>query len=580
MTASIITVIAVVIGIVWLGLMVVSALRNRGGEEVPPNLNPGIDDQQLETRRLERGQKFAIACSAFLAISLPLYFLGETNRQEGFVEEFDEASIERGEHLVEEFACFDCHGPLGVGGSASFVEKRSGVTVSWAAPSLDDVLYRYDEDELNFWVTFGRGNTPMPAWGLEGGGPMNAEQVQDVVNYLAYIQISQQAAVDKTPAALEAQVSRLDNADATMNQAIVNQEQVVAEINQGEADAAFIVPLSQMAREVLDNRLDGIDTDADGLSDRTEVELTAMSAEAILFYQAVDPIVMDPLVPDAEKADIAQAQLEEAIPADPILIFNLEAIQEILANDVISEENPDTDGDGISDAAEVAITGQMAEAAAATIPGSIVATELDPTNPETVPGVPDLETANTFVGGVESTAINAQVTVDNIERILPQQEEGLEFLMESQQLMLWQFDLAGVAANMSETAVGEYTEEDAQRAVALFNANCARCHTASFSAGVPYTGPAGSGGFGPALWDGRPIVQFGQATEDPAADLLIDFIVKGSQPETPYGINGFGSGRMPGFGAILPAEDIELLAVYLRSVNLGGAPITQDPLEQ
>lgn len=207
MTADVITVLAVVAGIVWLGLMLVSALRNRGGaEEVPPNLKPGIDDQRLETRRLEGGQKAAIAASAFLAISLPLYFLGENARQEGFVEEFSEASIERGDHLVEEFGCFTCHGPLGSGGSAPFVERRSGVTVSWTAPSLDDVFYRYDEDEVNFWVTHGRGNTPMPAWGLAGGGPMNESQVDDVVNYLKTIQVSQQGAVDKTVSAISSQI--------------------------------------------------------------------------------------------------------------------------------------------------------------------------------------------------------------------------------------------------------------------------------------------------------------------------------------------------------------------------------------
>ena len=84
MTSSVITVIAVVVGIAWLGVLLVSALRNRGKEEVPPNLKPGINDQELETTRLETGQKAAIAFSAFLAISLPLYFLSEPARQEGF----------------------------------------------------------------------------------------------------------------------------------------------------------------------------------------------------------------------------------------------------------------------------------------------------------------------------------------------------------------------------------------------------------------------------------------------------------------------------------------------------------------
>ena len=566
MTADIITVLAVVTGILWLGLMVVSALRNRGGEEVASNLKPGIDDQQLETRRLENGQKVAIACSAFLAVSLPLYFLGETNRQEGFVEEFAHESIERGEHLVEEFGCFDCHGPLGVGGIASFVEKRSGVAVSWAVPSLDDVLYRFDETELNFWVTFGRGNTPMPAWGLAGGGPMNEAQVEDVVNYVATIQISQQAAVDKTPAMLAVQTSRLDNSDVAIELAIVNQEQVVGEVRQASEDAAFVVPVSESARAILDSADIGIDTDADGLSDTAEQELSELSTTAVEYYQEVDSIVLDPTVPDAEKAVEAVTQLEAAIEKDPILKLNLAAIEQILATDEITEENPDADGDGLSDAAENAITGQMAEASVATIPSSIAEVVLDPTNPESVSGVPDLETASTILGGMESTAINTSVAVENVERILPQQEEGLAFLRKSQQLRLWEIDIPGVAAAM------EVSEEDARRAVTLFNANCARCHTASFSAGVPYTGPVGSGGFGPALWDGRPIVQFGFAEDyaEPEDDLLIQWLIKGSEAEKPYGINGFGSGRMPAFGAILSAGDIDLLAKYLRASRLDG----------
>lgn len=564
MTADIITILAVVAGILWLGLMVVSALRNRGGEEVAPNLQPGIDDQHLETRRLETGQKVAIACSAFLAISLPLYFLGENDRQEGFVEEFAHESIERGEHLVEEFGCFSCHGPLGVGGTASFVEKRSGVAVAWAVPSLDDVLYRYNESELNFWVTFGRGNTPMPAWGLAGGGPMNEAQVEDVVNYLTTIQISQQAAVDKTPAALSVQMSRLEKADATVEQAIISQEQVVAEVLQAPDDQAFIVPASESARAALDSADIGIDTDADGLSDTAEQELSEISTAAVDYYREVDAIVLDPTVADAEKADEALSQLGGAVEKDPILKFNLAAIELILATDEITEENPDGDADGLSDAAENGITGQMAEASAATIPSAIAEVELDPTNPESVSGVPDLDTASSSVGGMESTAVNTSVAVDNVDRILPQQQEGLLFLSDSQQLRLWEIDILGVATAM------EVGEEEAERAVTLFNANCARCHTASFSAGVPYTGPVGSGGFGPALWDGRPIVQFGQATADPENDLLIQFLVKGSEEEKAYGINGFGSGRMPAFGAILAADDIDLLARYLRASKLDG----------
>ena len=303
MTGNIVAVIAVVAGITWLGVLFVSAIRNRGSEEVPHNLRPGTTDQEMETRRLETGQKAAIAFSAFLALSLPVYFLTEPARQGGFVEQFDDESVERGAHLVEEFACFSCHGPEGVGGTASYIEKRSGVNVAWSAPSLNDVGYRYDDDELNFWVTFGRGNTPMPAWGLAGGGPLNEAQVVDVVSYLGTIQIPQAEAVNEVPNPVAVELTKLENADAIVAAAILDQAQVVAEVKQAPEDSEFLDPLAERAREVLDGAEEGIDTDDDGLSDSAEDELSAISREAVEGFTVIEPIVMDPLVADAEKAE-------------------------------------------------------------------------------------------------------------------------------------------------------------------------------------------------------------------------------------------------------------------------------------
>ena len=561
MTADIITVLAVVAGISWLGLMVVSTLRNRGGEEIAPNLRPGLDDQELETGRLETGQKVAIACSAFLAISLPLYFLGETGRQENFVEDFSHESAERGEHLVEEFACFSCHGPLGVGGTASYVEKRSGVTVAWTAPSLDDVLYRYDKDELNFWVTFGRGNTPMPAWGLPGGGPLNELQVIDVVNYLSTIQKDQQSAVDETPAAVGAQLARLDNADATIATAITNQKQTLAEIDRASADSAFIIPMAELGRMLLDNAGSGLDTDDDGLSDVAEIQISELSTQAVAYFSVVDEVSLDPMTPDAENAAAAMTALEAAVETDPILQVYINSIGAIIES---GGEGDDTDGDGLSDSAEATISGLMTEASSATVPAAIREVVLDPTMPETVLGVTDLATTNATVGGFESVAITTTVTSENFDKIHAQESAGLEFLEAAATSKDWEVDIDGVAAAMGRD------RDEAERAVMLFNANCARCHTSGFSAGIPYTKESGSGGFGPALWNGRPVVQFGQPAELVKDDLLIQFLIKGSESETAYGLNGFGSGRMPAFGAILSADDVALLAAYLRGGNLDG----------
>ncbi|HEX6285891.1 MAG TPA: cytochrome c, partial [Acidimicrobiia bacterium] len=282
-------------------------------------------------------------------------------------------------------------------------------------------------------------------------------------------------------------------------------------------------------------------------------------------FQVFQPIALDPAVADAELVDEGLAELESLSEADPIFQVSIAGVEAALEADEITEDSPDTDGDGISDAAEATISAIFTEASAATVPDEITVVELDPTNPQTVPDVADLQTATTMVGGLETVNINLGVTVDNFSRIYEQQLEGLQYLQDAQQAAAWEIDIAGVAEAMSAS------EEEAARAVALFNGNCARCHTAGFSAGVPYTLEAGSGGFGPALWDGRPIVQFGDmpaGEEQP--DLLIDFITNGSEAQTPYGLNGFGSGRMPGFGEILDAADIQLLARYLRGGNLNG----------
>jgi mono/diheme cytochrome c family protein len=617
---------------VWLGVLFASAIRNRGGEEVAPNLKPGITDQEMETRRLEGGQKAAIAFSAFLAISLPLYFLGETGRQENFVTEFEVAAQERGAHIVEEFRCFDCHGPEGVGGSARYVEKRSGVTVSWTAPSLNDVLFRYDEAELTFWITYGRGNTPMPPWGLAGGGPLNEAQVSDVVHYLSTIQVPQNEALAELETGIEVQVDRLETAEATVATAIINQAQVVANIDAAPARLVIVDPLAKRAGDLLDDAAAGLDTDDDGLSDVAEEELSAISVEALEALTVVHPIALDPETADAELAEQAVSSLEESLEIAPVLEIYLDAIQlaieegtvdpavgisegaiaelepiaaaaadlgvtvppamrdladaeELVAalEEAAAAETPvegaaalaaqagasvtarsDSDGDGLSTAAEEDISNQMTEANVSTIPGGLGAISLDPTNPASVGGEPDSATAATMVGRLESLQTSLQVTSDNFEKLREQEVGGLEFLEAAQETAAWEIDFEGVAEAMGGDV------ETAQRAVGLFNSNCARCHTAGFSAGVPFTQEAGSGGFGPALWDGRPTVQFGEANENPEDDLLVRFLTRGSEAQTPYGLNGFGSGRMPAFGAILSEADIELLAAYLRGGNMDG----------
>ncbi|MEX1272284.1 MAG: cytochrome c, partial [Acidimicrobiia bacterium] len=53
-------------------------------------------------------------------------------------------------------------------------------------------------------------------------------------------------------------------------------------------------------------------------------------------------------------------------------------------------------------------------------------------------------------------------------------------------------------------------------------------------------------------------------------ESLVEFLKVGAEANEPYGVNGFGSGRMPGFGATLSEQDLSDLAQWLRAGNLTG----------
>lgn len=88
--------------------------------------------------------------------------------------------------------------------------------------------------------------------------------------------------------------------------------------------------------------------------------------------------------------------------------------------------------------------------------------------------------------------------------------------------------------------------------------SCARCHTPGWSWGEP--GIGGQGGLGPNLTGGR------AGTIFPNEADMIDFIKNGSVLGAKYGIQGQGSGRMPGFGSMLTDEQIKAIVEYVRSL--------------
>jgi mono/diheme cytochrome c family protein len=185
--------------------LLTTIFRHKREEKAAANAVAFLDDEQLEGPRLERVLGWALFFFAVFAITMPLYWLRETTRQEASVKYFSQNAINRGETLFSNEAmpdtfdpakslkCANCHGVAGAGGSgANYVYKDANgkaYTTVWRAPALNTVLYRFSPQEVHDIITYGRAGTPMQAWGVLGGGPKNDQSVNDLVAYITSIQL-------------------------------------------------------------------------------------------------------------------------------------------------------------------------------------------------------------------------------------------------------------------------------------------------------------------------------------------------------------------------------------------------------
>ena len=196
----------VVFGLGWVLFLVLNIWGKRGGRaevgseiELAPNRKPYYDDETLEGPRLERAQLLAVGMLAIVAIGLPAYWIHEPYRQKGAVVHANKQLAGWGSALFDTtanggFNCAGCHGGMkAAGGSAAFTLTDSNTgevkAITWNAPALNTVFYRFSDDEVRFIIVYGRPFSPMSPWGLAGGGPMNDQQVDSLIAYLHTIQI-------------------------------------------------------------------------------------------------------------------------------------------------------------------------------------------------------------------------------------------------------------------------------------------------------------------------------------------------------------------------------------------------------
>jgi len=192
--------LTIVIALVYAFANIRQAKGEVGSEiELAPNRKPYLSDEELEGRKLDRTLTYGLLGLFICALGLPLYWLSEPGRQSGASKDFERKFVDRGAAMFAPtaqggFNCAFCHGDKGVGGAAPYTitdaDGRFISQVDWKAPALNTVLLRYNRDEVRYILTYGRPFSPMPAWGLKGGGPLNDQQIQNLIDYLQSIQIT------------------------------------------------------------------------------------------------------------------------------------------------------------------------------------------------------------------------------------------------------------------------------------------------------------------------------------------------------------------------------------------------------
>ena len=468
--------------LIWTGYLVLNTRRRRRQEETPANLQQYLSDDELENKRLTRVLGWAVIVAAVLAISLPVYYVNESKRQADAAEAFHELDVEEGEHWYVFFECEECHGPEGVGGSTEFIEPRSDIEVPWAVPSLNDIFYRFSQDEAEFVEVFGRQGTPMPGNGLEGGGSMTIQEVDQVMEYLRSIQIPQEEVLARADPAVDRALARIVNGATAVEGLLVEQGAELADINEAGGVFAAIATMPTEVRALMSGDgtcttataalIDlpcsnpGTDTDRDGVSDVVEIELSGPAYAATVDTQVLVRVVTSETNDDGETTFI-----------------------------VTQQQDPDRP--------------------------ELYGLELDPDNRFTqtdVAGQPilDLGRLDSWLTALDAAHLTYSVLTDRNEVFADNTEARIEFLETSQGLELWipnGVELTAEGLDLSELTVAmnavieaaieddqlpegtepfTLTEEDAARGVGLFNSYCARCHTGGYNSGAPFEVAAGS----------------------------------------------------------------------------------------
>lgn len=195
--ATLALILGAVVALAFVGGLVALTLRGRDrrAPDIPPGMKPGPSDEILERRQLEKMMGWGILVTAVFVLWLPFLWLNEPAQNVDDEIELIARSTERGERWFEVtseenptgFGCARCHGEAGQGGQVIPFTNEAGEQVEVSPPPLNDVCGRLPiegDGGIRETIEQGRPGTPMPSWSVRFAGPMNDQQIQDLISYL------------------------------------------------------------------------------------------------------------------------------------------------------------------------------------------------------------------------------------------------------------------------------------------------------------------------------------------------------------------------------------------------------------
>ena len=187
-------------GVLWI------TLRRRPARppEIPPAMQPGPADEVLERSMFERLLGWNVLFVLFFAAWIPVLWLREPSQN--IADELDlvTRAVHRGRQWFlpsspenpTGFGCANCHGMNAEGGTTRFTTEAGELVPNFPVPPLRNVCGGPNTghpliksiDDIRNTIMQGRPGTPMPSWSVQFAGPMNDQQIEDLIRYLVSIQ--------------------------------------------------------------------------------------------------------------------------------------------------------------------------------------------------------------------------------------------------------------------------------------------------------------------------------------------------------------------------------------------------------